>query len=100
MRKAEVLIILLLMTLAGGVGYQARGIVDGHLVWLDTPIVVANDAPQDAAVCICPELWTLSHIAITYYPDKNVQETITAILAANPDLDPQKLRIGQVVVLP
>jgi nucleoid-associated protein YgaU len=42
-------------------------------------------------------LWT---IAVRHYGDSNIQEHLDAILAANPDLDPDRMSIGASITLP
>lgn len=42
-------------------------------------------------------LWT---IAVRHYGDSNIQEHVDAILAANPDLDPDRMSIGTSITLP
>ena len=102
-RKIDAIIMLFLMVLAGGLGYTIRGVVDDYVEWLDTPIVVAKDPAEEyrpKTACVTPDEWTLSHIAAAFYPDRPVDEVVKAILEANPGLDPCRLQIGQVVVLP
>ena len=89
----------LLLALLGGWG--ARGWVEGYKAWLDTPIVtIEQEGPKDVSVCVSRELPTLWHIAREYYPDKHTGRMVEEIRKANPDLDPGRLQIGQVVVLP
>jgi len=50
-------------------------------------------------VVICPgdTLWS---IAKTYYPDKHTGQMVEVIRQLNPDVDPGRLQVGQVVWLP
>ena len=84
-----------------GMGWGARGWVEGYKAWLDTPIVtIEREGPKDVSVCVSRELPTLWHIAREYYPDKHTGMMVEEIRKANPGLDPGRLQIGQVVVLP
>jgi hypothetical protein len=102
-RVADVVIIgavLLLTIMVGGRTIQAVDAWWGDLqAWLDAPMVYA-DGPRDASVCVSSELKTLWHIAREYYPGRHTGEMVEEIRKANPHLDPGKLQIGQVVVLP
>ncbi len=88
---------LLLALLAG---WGVRGWVEDVKTALERPVVVASEGPKDVSVCVSRELPTLWHIAREYYPDKHTGMMVEAIRKANPDLDPGRLQIGQVVVLP
>jgi hypothetical protein len=94
-------IVLVLVAAALLGGWGARGWVEGYKAWLDTPIVtIEREGPRDVAVCVSADLPTLWHIAREYYPDKHTGMMVEEIRKANPDLDPGRLQIGQVVVLP
>jgi hypothetical protein len=94
-------IVLVLVAAALLGGWGARGWVEGYKAWLDTPIVtIEQEGPKDVSVCVSRELPTLWHIAREYYPEKHTGMMVEEIRKANPGLDPGRLQIGQVVVLP
>ena len=83
-----------------GMGWGARGWVDGYRVWAETPIVFEAEGPRDVAVCVSSDLPTLWHIAREYYPGEHTGAVVFEIQKANPHLDPGLLQIGQEVILP
>ena len=93
-------VIVCLLITSLGMGWGARGWVDGYRVWAETPIVFEAEGPRDVAVCVSADLPTLWHIAREYYPGRHTGAMVDEIRKANPGLDPGRLQIGQEVVLP
>ena len=69
--------------------------------WLDSVVVMPRDGPKDVSRSVSNELKTFWHIAREYYPDANdLSKVVKEIEKANPHLDPNRLQVGQNVILP
>lgn len=100
MRKCDVLIIALVLILVAGVGWGAYHWLAEYKVWAQKPLFMANEDTSEDMTCVSPDLPTLWHIARAYYPTKHTGQMVDAIRKLNPDLDPGRLQVGQIVRLP
>jgi len=73
--------------------------VMGHLYFMKAPV-------SEPVSWSCPEEWvvmpgdTLWHIAKTCWPEAHTGQMVHEIQRLNPDVDPGRLRVGQVLRLP
>ena len=102
-RRQRLITIMLLAIIAICLAAVVFGIylLSTHYIipWLDGPRVEAAPIASGATVTIAPQD-TLWHIARKWYPDMDPREAVYAIRLLNPEADPGRLQIGQVIVLP
>lgn len=67
----------------------------GYIVATET--VVVSEPPPSVHIDHNDTLWGLAKM---YYPGQHTGKTVHAIRELNPDLDPAKLQVGQVVYMP
>src|SRR5690606_28982965 len=74
--------------------------------WMLRDAYSRTPAPEPVALPACGETWTvlpgdrLWAVASRCYPEEHTGAMVLAIRAANPDVDPGRLRVGQRLVLP
>jgi len=98
------LALIVIMAMLVAAGWWLRGEYEAYLVWVDTPIVV--EAAEPVPPPPCGDYWvvspgdTLWTIASRCFPGEHTGQMVAAIREANPDVDPGRLRVGQVLQLP
>src|SRR5690606_24682581 len=98
------MVLIVVMAMLMALGWWLRGEYEAYLVWIDTPIVV--EAAEPVPPPLCSDYWvvtpgdTLWGIARRCYPGERAGAMVAEIRAANPGVDPGRLRVGQVLQLP
>ena len=98
------LVLIFVMAMLMAAGWWLRGEYEAYLAWVDTPIVV--EAAEPVPPPPCRDYWvvgpgdTLWDIARRCYPGEHTGAMVAEIRAANPGVDPGRLRVGQVLQLP